>query len=127
MNIVAGILNEHIVHSIVIISNCLEIRVKLVSLFHWLNNVSVVLQVIQVGDLTIVKDVVDIFNERFIDNLSIREKEDVGGTFVARREEKLVLHIFTPVGETVTLDHLEDLNSEGSNESGKLSKRLTAW
>jgi len=83
VNVVPGVLDEQVVNLVVVVRDSLEVRVQFVGFLNRLNDVDVVFLVVQVGNFTIVENVINVFNECFVDNLSVREEEDVGETFIS--------------------------------------------
>lgn len=100
--------------------------IALVRVFHVLNDLLDVLTRVEIGDLTVVENVVDILNECFIDDLCVWEQEDMRLTVDTSCAEQSIDHIFTPLFHTVALGHLEAYHLLTSNKSGKLRQTLTS-
>ena len=81
--------------------------IALVRVFHVLNDLLDVLTRVEIGDLTVVKNVVDILNEGLIDDLRVWEQENMRLTVNTSSAEQRIDHVFTPLFHTVALGHLE--------------------
>ena len=71
MQAVLCLSGEQIRNLVVVISDFLEFWVCLVGLLYRLNDLDFVFSFVQVRDFTIVKDVVNVFQEGFVNDLSV--------------------------------------------------------
>lgn len=81
--------------------------VTLVRISHVFEDSLHVFRAVEVGDRTIVEDVVDIFYKGLVDNLCIGHQEYMGVTFNTGSGEDVVNHVFTPILHAVALDDLK--------------------
>jgi hypothetical protein len=84
-----------------------------------------VLFLVDVGHVTRVKDVVDIFEHLFVDDLSIHEKE-TDGFVVHTRLHQTLLDVFAPGSHVVVFDHLDLEDLIVHNERSHFAQGLTA-
>lgn len=94
--------------------------VTLVRVLHILNDLLVILSRVKIGNLTIVKDVIDIFDEGFIDDLCIGQQEHVWLAIDTSGAEQGIDHVFAPLLHAVALGHLQTYHLVRGNESGEL-------
>jgi hypothetical protein len=83
VDVIPSVLDEQVVNLVVVVRDSLEVGVQFVGFLNRLNNVDVVFLVVQVGNFTIIENVINVFDEGFVDNLSVREEEDVGEAFIS--------------------------------------------
>lgn len=80
----------------------------------------------EVRHLSTIEDIVDIFKEGFIHQLSVREEENHVLNLNSQLLVEVDLEIFTPGSKVVTLGDFKVHDGELGEESGELSERLTS-
>jgi hypothetical protein len=109
-----------------IVFQALDEVIRLVLVLHVVNNRNNIFRTVEIRDHAIVKDVIDVFNECFIDNLGVGHKEDMGLAVNTSCSKQIVYHIFAPIFHAIALDDLKLYHVVLRNESGQLGQTLTS-
>jgi hypothetical protein len=107
-----------------LLGEVLVVLIVLVLLFHCFNKLCHVLILSEkVGDLTVVKHIVDVFQEGLHDDLCITQQEDVRILVYCTVREELLSHVIVPISLFVTtcdFDLVEFIRPcNGDSEFGK--------
>lgn len=94
------------------------------SLFTDLVDTLKVLSLVEVGNITCIQDIVDVFKLLLVDDLGIDEQES-SCLIVNTTLHEAFLSIFSPVWHTISFDNLNLEAFVSSHEGGKSGQRLT--